>query len=656
MSNEQALLNCTFGWGKTCRLYLDSIEIAGKSYNLNDLTAIHPSYRNVFGVPSARLELSFGMQRLTLRGIPDPNVARLMVSHLQTHCSESNTVHTHSRFSQARNLARAQARAWQRSNKMPAIPDSTKEFSFSRGTSDSLKYASTSQSAFEPVFDEAAQDSGAAPQGRPSATDTSLTPGETLEAFAQLANDLTTISPDSRSLPTPRYQPPLHSVHLVTPGRKTLDTCSMPVPALKSSVLPIIHVPVRLQPGECAHYSIGASLCSDRTSGSERAPYPPLDHGLLILTNRRLFYIGKRSQLILAYTHLWYVSLLHTAIALHIEGQFRRIIIELEHPHEWASRIEQLSFIARRSRPRSELPTLAVAAIPGLKANAMTLKRPAIKVPAKDQAAPGNSQTPLLAERVESKIVDAQTISLSEPVDQQYADVQTQHFPSPADPEGLVSSEATEQLAPADLTTRDISQQQTLENAVTLEFPQQQTIENAITLEFPQLAPESMSSQDLSQTPALVDATTQDLFHSPEVLEMTTQELFQEPVSGERATSGLLLETEEVEEPRQSRGLDEERESRSGTLYDPRLQLSSPEWDGRNYEDIDTLPLYEQDSQEDGNTQTINLRNRRVSQARTISLKPPVSNRLPDLEITPRCISRTRAPRRPLYTKGDHPG
>jgi len=38
--------------GKTCLLFDDSIEIAGISYNLTDLTSIHPTYRMVLGVPS----------------------------------------------------------------------------------------------------------------------------------------------------------------------------------------------------------------------------------------------------------------------------------------------------------------------------------------------------------------------------------------------------------------------------------------------------------------------------------------------------------------------------------------------------------------------------------------------------------------------------
>src|SRR5215472_3135224 len=95
MSNKAVLLNCTFGWGKTCRLYEDSIEIAGTPYKLCDLTSIHPTYRNILGIPSARVELSFGLRRLVLRGIADLETARRMVSHLITYCSAQTMPERH---------------------------------------------------------------------------------------------------------------------------------------------------------------------------------------------------------------------------------------------------------------------------------------------------------------------------------------------------------------------------------------------------------------------------------------------------------------------------------------------------------------------------------------------------------------------------------
>lgn len=612
MSNEQALLDCTFGWGKTCHLYADSIEIAGKSYNLEDLTAIRPTYRTVLGVPSARLELYFGLQRLVLRGIPDQETARLLVARLQPYCTaEPHAVRARSRTGKARGVAREQARRWERSTKLPAIPVSPAE---SAGVGDasegSLKPPIRSEDMSSALsFDDFAPSSaeneafGAASSLSDNAEQESDVPPPGQDDVWRLA--------DARPLHTPRFQPPLRSIHLIPPGQKLQDIHSLPIPAIKSSVLPVIHVPVRLQPGECAHYSIGASLCSDRISGSDRAPYPPLDHGLLILTNRRIFYIGKRSQLVLAYTHLWYVSLLHNAIALHIEQQFRRIIIELEHPQEWASRIEQLSFIARRARPRPELPTLLMAALPGIppsSLNAATLKRPAVKASAPkppQESAADQARAPLPPEQIEPGIVEAQTIVLAEHSAPDCSDLKTQEFPLLPEQATCAGQEATS-------------------------------------------GPEPESAPAALQQAALADARTQDLPRPGDLAEAATQEFEPADELGDIATQELLPLAAAREETAPERGKD--AEVTTSKLCDP--ARPSP-WDEEDCEEIDTLPLREKttDELEDEEAQTISLRNQRPARARLRAQDTPVSDGLPEIEVTPRCLSQIREARRPPYKR-----
>lgn len=613
MSNEQALLDCPFGWGKTCHLYADAIEIAGKSYNLADLTAIRPTYRTILGVPSARLDLYFGPQRLVLRGIPDQETARLVVAHLQPYCTaEPRAVRARSRTGKARSVAREQARTWERSTKMPAIPVSPGEHTNARGTSELLKHASCSEDGLSaPSFDDFAPASPAA-EGESFSAESSPPDGSEQEADVSLpVRDDSWPPMHSRPLHTPRFQPPLRSVHLVPPGQKIQDTCSLPVPAVKSSVLPVIHVPVRLQPGECAHYSIGASLCSDRISGSDRAPYPPLDHGLLILTNRRIFYIGKRSQLILAYTHLWYVSLLHNAIALHIEQQFRRIIIELEHPQEWASRIEQLSFIARRARPRPELPTLLMAALPGLPSSSLeaaTLKRPAIKSPAsrprKESATDEPGAPPA---QIEAGIVEAQTISLVEEPAQDCADRKTQDFPLLPERAAHAGQESAPQPGPAPEVVADTPRKATIADARTQEFP---------------------------RTGDLADAATQEFKPAGELGEVTTQELLPSPAEGKGVATGER----------------EDAEVTTSALSDPALPDT---WSEQDYEEVDTLPLHGKttDELEDGEAQTLSLRARRTARTGSRVQNAPVSDKLPDIEVTPRRLSQVREVRQSSYRR-----
>lgn len=664
MSNEQALLNCTFGWGQTCRLYYDSIEIAGKAYDLKDLTSIQPSYRTVLGVPSARLELSFGLDHLVLRGIADQDIARLMVSHLQPYCSTTpHTACRRARSRHARNLARAQARAWERTNKLPAILDSPRDTpAFARSAASSAHdeaTASTSSFTEEPPTDE--HISLAAVPKAP-VEDTSLTPGETLEAFAQLASNLSTYAsplPTAFWQPphTPRFQPPLHSVHLIPPHQK-FDSSSIPVPAVKSSVLPIIHVPVRLQHGECAHYSIGAILCSDRISNSARATYPPLDNGLLILTNRRVLYIGKRCQFTLAYTHLWYVSLLHTAVALHIEGQFRRVIVELEHPHEWASRIELLAFIARRSRP--EPPTLAMTAIPGLNT---TVKRRAVKpASAKKRTLADNPTVPLLAERVESKIVEAETIEFSDPAILACAARETLDFPAPAPAGELPGLEKgntpriADQPTKTDLTIRETAPQSQMENAPTQEFPRQPDVAALATQEF-----SASQSQAAPAQSDLAHMITQEFVPPSQVERNSASDTAGQPEGREKMTQGLQLEQAEIARLQAAQPPDQEPEITTSALYDPALPLAALARNGGPAEEGHQPSTQELDDDDD---RTIQLHDRKLCQLRTISLhdsvpgklrepvsgrrREPISDRLPDNnEIKDRRTRRVHAPQWP---------
>ncbi len=628
MSNEQALLNCTFGWGKTCTLYYDSIEIAGKSYNLKDLTSIHPSYRNVFGVPSARLEISFGPDHLILRGIADLDVARLMVSHLQPYCSTMpHPARAGTRSGRARNLARAQARAWERTNKIPAITALNDEFLFSTDKLQPLRQTDD-PADIAGFHEETPMDEPLSLDAVPKAPveDTSLTPGETLEAFTQIAQNLSTYTSPLptetwQPLHTPRFQPPLHSVHLIHPEQK-FDSASMPIPVVKSSVLPIIHVPVRLQHGECAHYSIGSTLCSDRISQAERATYPSLDNGLLILTNRRVLYIGKRCQFTLAYTHLWYVSLLHTAIALHIEGQFRRIIIEVEHPQEWASRIELLSFIARRARPREEAPTLAVTAIPGLN---MTVKRRAVRPSRhkKTTVIEENATVPLLTERVGPRIVDAETIEISEAPELACADHETQDFSAMATPH---IPEETDHHA---LAARRASQPLETRSGTT----------QALDLTH-------LETQEFTLQPDTPDAPTQALLPSTDLTRLETQEFILQPEANdskietnEKTTQGLQTDLAAIASIRLQPPTDAEPEVTTSGLSNPDLPLAIL---ARQTGKKQAKPA---DSTDDDDDRTICLHDRKLSQLRTVEIQGvPVSDRLPDLARNTRRTRRGRVP------------
>lgn len=106
--------------------------------------------------------------------------------------------------------------------------------------------------------------------------------------------------------------------------------------------LPTVPVPVRLLPGEQAHYSVVATLCGEPIGEASRVTYPARDQGTFILTNRRMIYIGRKSQVVIDYAHLLRLSRLHGAIAVQTDYRSRRDIFELRKPEECAHYLETI--------------------------------------------------------------------------------------------------------------------------------------------------------------------------------------------------------------------------------------------------------------------------------------------------------------------------
>jgi hypothetical protein len=112
--------------------------------------------------------------------------------------------------------------------------------------------------------------------------------------------------------------------------------------------MPVVAVPVRLARGEGAHYSTAATLCGEHIQETSRYTYPAQDHGLLILTARRIIYIGRKSQLVLDYPRLLHVSRLRGAIAFEAEHWQKRIIFEVPRPDECATCVETMMRTMKR--------------------------------------------------------------------------------------------------------------------------------------------------------------------------------------------------------------------------------------------------------------------------------------------------------------------
>jgi hypothetical protein len=128
--------------------------------------------------------------------------------------------------------------------------------------------------------------------------------------------------------------------------------------------MPIVAVPVRLARGEGAYYSTPATLCGEHIQETSRYAYPAQDHGLLILTGKRIIYIGRKSQLVLDYPRLLHVSRLRGAIAFEAEHWQKRVIFKVSHPEECATCVEAILHSMKREET-SKQPDISIQGQPG---------------------------------------------------------------------------------------------------------------------------------------------------------------------------------------------------------------------------------------------------------------------------------------------------
>jgi hypothetical protein len=123
---------------------------------------------------------------------------------------------------------------------------------------------------------------------------------------------------------------------------------------LKSETLPDVPVPMRLLPGERAHYRTDATLCGEPLGGALRYTYPAKDHGTLILTNKRLVYMGRKSQIVLDYARLLHVSRLRGALAFQADHWYKREIFEVRRSLECAMHLESILEHFQQAQPLEE--------------------------------------------------------------------------------------------------------------------------------------------------------------------------------------------------------------------------------------------------------------------------------------------------------------
>ena len=306
---SKPLVTCSYGWKRTCVLYSDRIDVDGTIYALDDLVHVRAIYRTVLNIPSVRLELRFRKEDVTLRGIAVVEDAKSIVSYLDTYCND--TTHATSRLRWSRDRQASQPIH----THIPATL-----------TTERLETISSS----------------VLPLSRKS----SLTE-RTIQEHAQA-----TTAP----IEAPSWLQDLEQ-HVVytreqqhTKANRSIRKYGFDVQELaqqaEADTLPSVAVPLRLLPQEIAHYCTDATLSSETPVAAQgqqtHFAYTAADHGRLILTSKRMIYIGRTGQIVLDYTRLTHISRLRNAIVFSADHWSKRHVFEMSRPLECALYLDNI--------------------------------------------------------------------------------------------------------------------------------------------------------------------------------------------------------------------------------------------------------------------------------------------------------------------------
>jgi hypothetical protein len=311
MQHEPPIAVCAYGWGQEFQLYAKYLAVSGTTYPLSALTHIHPIYQQILGISSVRLELRFGKQKVTLRGIAALAEAQKVVDYLTKHClSFAQPEESQSGTSVSKKLNRTTVRVMQET----PVPET-------------LPVVQVAGAQLPRMQDSWIQTIAQAP--------TAKTETPNWQRFRQEQRERR-----HRRLHVERSLRE-HGFDVATLARR-----------LKEKNLPEICVPLYLLPGEHAHYSTDATLCDEPSSSVLRNTYPAKEHGTLILTNKRLVYLGRKSQIVLDYGRLTHVSRLRGAIAFEAEHWYKREILEVPRSLECTMFLDHILERFHQEQPR----------------------------------------------------------------------------------------------------------------------------------------------------------------------------------------------------------------------------------------------------------------------------------------------------------------
>jgi hypothetical protein len=318
----EPIAECTFGWGHVLRLYPDHLDIQGVSYGLHDLIQFRPAYRRLMGVASMRLELQFRTTHVVARGIANVGDALKIVTYLNRYhpMIEDETVLPIPMLSQPRSMI-------VQSSPALILPDATQgrfwEYDTHSNDQPTLSYG-----PFDAVVDGSDRDRYEKPTTEATAIPVML---DAVPAWPW------TDERHAQRLQRLQRLQSAREIHM-----HGFDVYAL-VQRLRDNDLPHVVVPLRLQPGETAHYSTPAMLCDEPGKGMGLRGKPRArDRGMFILTNKRVIYLGRKQQIVFGYEHLMQLSYQPDTIVLFAKNWSHRQCFAVKRPLECSMYFEHL--------------------------------------------------------------------------------------------------------------------------------------------------------------------------------------------------------------------------------------------------------------------------------------------------------------------------
>lgn len=334
MRKEPPIVEYAFSWGKMLRLYPDYLDVNGTHYPLSKLTFMRPIYQHVMGISSVRLELYFGKQKVVLRGIAALGDAQKTLEYLKSHYLDLD----HTQSNPGASAAHTQTRSYTQASRDEAECEPVQQV-----LDPATRIPADQQAEPDHVSELVEQPEATHRIQLEQEAELEQTPLSRQELYVRERAQAPTakvVTPNWQRFRQDQRERRLKRIQIARSLREYGFDVDELAQRLNEDALPEISVPLRLLPGEHAHYSTDATLCGEPIGNALRYTYPARDHGTLILTNKRLVYIGRRSQIVLDYIRLSHVSRLRGAIALQAEHWYRREIFEVRRSLECLMHLE----------------------------------------------------------------------------------------------------------------------------------------------------------------------------------------------------------------------------------------------------------------------------------------------------------------------------